>query len=122
MTPSELRLRTKRFALAIVRRLAALPPDDAVRIIARQLLRSSTSVAANYRAAGRARSRKEFAARVGVALEEADESLLWLEILKESRLFAETGSLEREATELVKIFSAAFRTSSRAARRPLDHT
>jgi len=75
MTPAQLRLRTKQFALAVVERLATVPPDDSARIMGRQLLRSATSIAANYRAAGRARSRKEFASRLGVALEEADESL-----------------------------------------------
>src|SRR3981081_984804 len=85
-SPPQLRARTKRFALAVVRLVSMPPKTEAGRIIGRQLLRSATSVAANYRSAGRARSRKEFGARIGVALEEADESLFWLELLTESHL------------------------------------
>jgi four helix bundle protein len=114
-SPPQLRARTKRFALAAVRLVSLSPKTEAGRIIGRQFLRSATSVAANYRSAGRARSRKEFGARIGVVLEEADESLFWLELLTESELLLanQTGGLIGEATELVKIFSAAHRTASR---------
>jgi four helix bundle protein len=120
--PPQLRARTKRFALAVVRLVSMPPKTEAGRIIGRQLLRSATSVAANYRSAGRARSRKEFGARIGVVLEEADESLFWLELLKESELLLtlQTDGLIGEATELVKIFSAAHRTASRTAARISD--
>jgi four helix bundle protein len=112
-SPSQLRARTKRFALVTVRLISMPPKSEAGRIIGRQLLRSATSVAANYRSACRARSRKEFGARIGVVLEEADESLFWLELLKESEILLadQVDGLIGEATELVKIFSAAHRTS-----------
>jgi four helix bundle protein len=119
-SPPQLRARTKRFALAAVRLIAMPPKTEAGRIIGRQFLRSATSVAANYRSAGRARSRKEFGSRIGVVLEEADESLFWLELLTESELLLaqQTSSLIGEAKELVKIFSAARRTASRISHPP----
>jgi four helix bundle protein len=91
-------------------------------VIRRQLLRSATSVAANYRAAGRARSRREFAAKIGIVLEEADETEFWIELLIEAGLadVERTRDLLREASELVAIFAAARRTSSRAQKSP-DH-
>jgi four helix bundle protein len=75
MTPDELKARTKRFALRIVRLVSSLPRGLAADIIGRQLLRSATSVGANYRAACRARSRAEFTSKMGVTEEEADETL-----------------------------------------------
>ena len=119
---TQLRVRTKRFAVSAVKLTARLPPGDAARIMTRQLLRSATSVAANYRAAGRARSRKEFAAKLGVVLEEADESAFWLEILRESEIASSLSELEREAAELVRIFSAAYRTALQPSRRSNLHT
>ncbi len=77
--PEELRERTKRFAIAVVRLFRSLPRTDEARVIGRQLLRSATSVAANYRAVCRARSKAEFIAKVGVVVEEADETVFWLE-------------------------------------------
>ncbi len=84
MTPEELKRRTKRFALGIIRLGGSLPRTEAARIIGGQMLRSATSVGANYRAACRARSRAEFTAKLGVVEEEADETLYWLESLEES--------------------------------------
>jgi four helix bundle protein len=105
-------VRTKRFALAVVRLLSTSSKSDAGRIMGKQLLRSATAIAANYRSAGRARSRKEFASRLGIVLEEADESLFWLELLTEAEPPSRDAiALTREAMELVKIFSAAYRTS-----------
>jgi len=86
MTPDEFKRRTKRFALAIVRLVGSLPPTEAARVIGGHALRSGTSVGANYRAACRARSRAEFASKLGVTEEEADETLYWLELLAESGL------------------------------------
>jgi four helix bundle protein len=114
-----LRVRTKRFALSVVKLAGRLSGNEPARVVGRQLLRSATSVAANYRAAGRARSRKEFAARLGVVLEEADESAFWLEILREADIASDFNDLEREATELVRIFSAAYRTALQPPRRPI---
>jgi len=111
----DLRDRTKRFALRILKLCDSLPKTDAARAIGRQLLRSGTSVAANYRAVGRARSRAEFVAKMGVVVEEADESAFWLELLVESGMVAKArlGDLIAEANELLSIFVASQKTARR---------
>jgi four helix bundle protein len=81
MNQAELKSRTKRFALRAMKLVRALPKDVPGKVIANQLMRSATSVAANYRASCRARSKTEFIAKIGVVLEEADESELWLELV-----------------------------------------
>src|SRR3989441_4166191 len=86
--PRDLRERTKAFALDIVRLVQRLPRDRAADVIGRQLLRAGTSVAANYRSARRARSRREFLAKLGIVEEEADESVFWLDLLTEAGLGA----------------------------------
>ena len=80
----ELRTRTKKFALRIIRLFQKLPRTPEAHILGKQLLRSGTSVGANYRAAGRARSGAEFSAKIGIVLEEADETVFWLECLIEA--------------------------------------
>ena len=97
--------RTKQFALRVMRLYRALPRHEEARIIGRQLLRSGTSVGANYRAACRARSKAEFVAKLGIVLEEADETVFWLELLQESRLVSEQklALLVQEARELTAI-------------------
>jgi four helix bundle protein len=114
MTPDELKARTKRFALAIIKSVGTLPRTEAARVIGGQTLRSGTSVGAKYRAACRARSRAEFASRVGVAEEEADETLYWLELLEESGLVKgeHIRQLMKEADELVAIFTASRKTAT----------
>jgi four helix bundle protein len=88
--------RTKSFALRIIRLFRSLPRSPEVQIIGKQLLRSGTSVGANYRSACRGRSRAEFLAKIGVVVEEADESIYWLELL------VETGSIQgRKAGQLI---------------------
>src|SRR5438045_1858021 len=106
MNPEELKDRTKQFALRVRKLVAALPKTVEGRAIANQLVRCGTSVAANYRAACRARSRAEFVAKMGVVLEEADETELWLELISESKLlpFRRVEQLLNEASELVAIF------------------
>lgn len=101
-----LRRRTTQLALGIIRACHRLPVTPECRIIAYQLIRSATSVAANYRAARRARSRREIIAKVGLVVEESDETLFWLELLVELRAGAsrELESLAREANELTSIF------------------
>ena len=81
----------------------------------KQLLRCGTSVAANYRAACRGRSRAEFAARLGIVVEEADESILWLELLEDAGVMAHErlDALQREARELKALFTASQHTSRR---------
>ncbi len=81
MTPEELKTRTKAFAVRVIRLVDALPRSLAAQVVGRQLLRSATSVGANYRAACRAQSRAEFAAKLSIVVEEADETLYWLELL-----------------------------------------
>ena len=108
MTQDELKARTKDFALRVIKLVRALPKSVEGRVMANQLLRSGTSVAANYRAACRGRSRVECAARIGIVLEEADESALWLELIVEAGLLAPSRCqlLLEEAGELVAIFAA----------------
>lgn len=113
MNEAEMKLRTKRFALRIVRLFKGLPHCDEARIIGRQVLRSGTSVGANYRAVCRSRSRQEFIARLGVVLEEADETVFWLELLSDGGIVARSRleSLAKEANELTSIFVASLRTA-----------
>lgn len=80
----EMRQRTKQAALRVVRLYQALPRTDEARILGKQLLRSATSVGANYRAACRGRSRAEYFAKLCICVEEADETLYWMELLMES--------------------------------------
>src|SRR5436305_3977210 len=114
MTPVELKARTKRFALRILKLVAALPRSIEGRAIANQLVRCGTSVAANYRAACRARSKAEFVAKMGVALEEADETQLWLELIIEGKLLSSkrVQPLLNEANELVAIFVTSRKSAS----------
>jgi len=113
----QLRARTKEFALAVIRLTRNLPNNPEGWVLGKQLLRSGTSVAANYRAAGRARSRAEFAARIGVVVEEADETVFWLEMLELAGLAHRDllHPLLTEGNELLKIFSASFQTASAKA-------
>jgi four helix bundle protein len=85
MTAEELKLRTKQLALRIIKLVAALPKTIEGRAIANQIVRSGTSIAANYRSACRARSKAEFVSRLGVTLEEADETQLCLELIVEGK-------------------------------------
>src|SRR5574337_311306 len=117
--PQRLRQRTKHFALRIVTLFQALPKSDVARTLGRQLLRSGTSVAANYRAVCRARSKAEFTAKLGVVLEEADETAFWLELLIETAVVPKPrlGDLLVETNELVRIFSASRRTAQKRSLR-----
>ena len=107
-----LRDRTRIFAIRIVRLCRRLPATPEGRIIATQLIRSGTSVGANYRAVCRARSKAEFAAKMGVVIEEADETTFWLELLVNLGFFRESQlkDLLSEANELVAIFVSSRRT------------
>ena len=106
--PVEFRDRTKKFASATIRLFVKLPRErEEVRVLGKQLLRSGTSVAAQIREASRARSDAEFISKVGGAIQEADESGLWLELLREDCSIepALTKPLERESSELIAIFT-----------------
>jgi four helix bundle protein len=99
----DLKIRTKRFALDIINLVELLPNTISGRAIANQLIKSGTSVAANYRAATRGRSDKEFTAKLGIVIEEADESEFWLEIIHDKG-WVDVFKLKQEASELVAIF------------------
>lgn len=118
MTPEQLRKRTTAFAIDIVLLCEPLWERRSTWNFADQLCRAGTSVASNYRVASRGRSRREFISKIGIALEEADESLGWLEILVGSgKLPAEKAApLIRECEELVAILSASRNTSINRAR------
>ncbi len=111
--PEDLRERTKRFAIRIVRLFRSLPKTEEARVLGKQVLRAGTAVAANYRAVCRARSKAEFIAKMGVVVEEADETLFWLELLVETSIVKEIRlkSLLEEANELVAIFAASHSTA-----------
>ncbi len=107
-----MRLRTKKLVLRHIKLFQALPTSEEARIIGRQLLRSASSVGANYRAACRARSKAEFFSKLSITIEEADESLFWLELLEEAGIMDETklSSLKTETTEILKILAKARHT------------
>jgi len=118
MTPEELQARTKAFALRAIKLVDALARSLAAQVIGRQLLRSATSVGANYRAACRAQSRPEFASKLSIVVEEADGSLYWLELIQESKLVKSellTGII-KEANELVAIMLASRKTAKTVGR------
>jgi four helix bundle protein len=109
----ELQDRTKKFALRMISAFARLPITEEARVLGRQFLRSGTSVAANYRAACRARSAADVISRISVVVEEADETLFWLELIVEANLVPSkvVESLVMECEELLKIFSASLATA-----------
>ena len=113
MESSELLARNRSFALAVIRYSARLPRRIETQIIARQLMRSATSVGANYQAACRAKSRPDFIAKMSIVEEEADESLYWLDLLGEllPRPDANISVLKQEASELVAIAVSSKKTA-----------
>jgi four helix bundle protein len=113
MTSRELRERVKRFAVRIVAFVRALPPTLPAQEIGRQLLRSGMGVSANYHAAGRARSRKEFISKLGTVLEEADETEHWLDVLRKAGIQCgeEVDKLTDEAAQLRAIFAQSVKTA-----------
>jgi four helix bundle protein len=115
MGPEELRERTKRFAVRIVRLYKSLSFSADAQVLGKQLLRCGTSVAANYRAACRGRSRAEWIAKIGLVVEEADESCFWLEMLSDCGIvpISRLKDLQQEAQELSKLFTASQRTAKR---------
>ena len=113
MDSTQLKNRTKKFALDIIMFLRSVKQDQITQVLFNQLLRSATSVAANYRAACRAKSKPDFINKIGIVLEEADESLFWLELINESELLKNDriGILMKEADELTAIFSSVRKSS-----------
>jgi four helix bundle protein len=109
----ELRERTKAFAIRIVKVYRSLPYKTDAQVLGRQLLRCGTAVAANYRAACRARSKAEWIAKIGIVVEEADETVFWLEMLQDCGIVRpkKLELLLAEARELSALFTASQRTS-----------
>lgn len=113
MNAAQLKTRTKRFGLQTIRLVQSLPRTQSANVIGTELLRSGTSVGANYRSACRARSKPEFISKSSVALDEADESVYWMELLIEGGLApaADLNILIKEGNELVAILTASVRTA-----------
>src|SRR3954454_4716745 len=113
MDKRELQDRTKQFALRVLTLVDALPLTAGGRAISMQLVRAATPVGANYRSACRARSKAEFAAKLGIALEEADESGYWFELIVADEMLAppRVAPLQEEADELCAIFYRAISTT-----------
>ena len=114
MDDSELKVRTKRFALRVMKLVAALPQDAVGRPIGNQLIRSATSVGANYRAASRGRSKAEFVSKLSIVIEEADESCYWLELIIDGELLPKekVEPLLDEANQLTAIMVASRKTAT----------
>ena len=112
MNKIDLKNRTFRFAQNIIDLVELLPKNKATNIISYQIIKSGTSVGANYRAAIRARSNKEFISKINIVLEEADETLFWLEIIKTKNWLDEEklSKILNEANELTAIFTATLKT------------
>src|SRR6266545_2797527 len=122
MNSEELKTRKRGFALRIIRLAESLPEAPAAKVIRNQLLRCRSSVGANYRAACRARSRADFVSKMGIVLEEADESLYWLEIIVETEIIKAKllTPLMKENNELVAIFVASLTTAKKRDSRAED--
>jgi four helix bundle protein len=113
MNEHDLKLRTKRFALDVIKFWEGLPKDDTCKTLGRQLLRAGTSVAANYRAVCRAKSKPDFISKFGTVLEEADESAFWIELLVESEKIpsGKAKMILQEANELMAIAISSINTA-----------
>lgn len=116
MNENELKQRTKAFALRMIQLIGEMPRTSVSNTLGNQLLRSGTSVGANYRAACRARSKAEFAAKLGIVIEEADECCYWLELIIESGILSKeiVAPLLDEADQITAIMVASRKTSQGA--------
>src|SRR5436305_14762864 len=105
--------RTRKFALASIKFCESLPKDDTSRVLGRQLLRSGTSVGANYRAAHRAKSKSDFISKMGTVLEESDESAYWIELLTDAGKIpaCNSAALHGETSEVVAIAVSSINTA-----------
>ena len=115
----QMQRRTKQFAVQVVAFYGKLPRTEEGRVLGRQLLRSGTSVAANYRAVCRAKSDADFISKLGTTLEETDESVFWLELLEEAGICQPEHAigLRKEADELMRVFATSLATAKRNLRR-----
>ena len=118
MTPAELKSRTRTFAVEVIKFASRLPTNPAATVIMKQLVKSGTSVGANYRSSCRAKSRADFISKMAIAEEEVDETQYWLELLVESAIVSEAAAarLMEEAEQLVRIFVASINTARRGPR------
>ena len=116
MTRDEFKSRTKAYALRVIKVIDALPRDSVAKTLGQQLLRSGTSVAANYRASSRARSNADFVAKMGIVEEECDESLFWVELLVDSGRIKQKRlePLMREGSEILAMTVASIKTARRS--------
>lgn len=112
MTTNELKLRTKNFSLMVIDLVEKLPNSISVRVIANQIVKSGSSVGANYRAVCRARSDREFVSKMNIVLEEADETLFWIEIIiaKQWMSNPELEAIWKEGNELTALFVSSLKT------------
>lgn len=118
MTRGDFRARTFQFGIRCIRLAESLPKSATAQVVARQLIRSATSVGANYRAAIRGRSRADFVSRMGIVEEECDEALYWIEVILELGLIpkARTTDLQCEANEILAIVISSIKTARKAAK------
>ena len=119
----DLRERTKQFALRIIRLYGALPGQVEAQVIGKQLLRSGTSVGANYREAYRARSDAEYIAKLGLCLQELEETMYWLDLLIEAELITPTqlAPLKDETNQLIAIFITTIKNKNRGIFSPVRY-
>ena len=115
----DLRVRTKDFALRIIRMYRALPRSGEAGVIGRQILRSGTSVGAQYREASRAKSPRDFISKMEGSLQELDETAFWIELLTEAEIMPEErmSDLAKETEELIAIFVSSIKTAKKNAKR-----
>ena len=113
MDANELRTRTRAFSLRVVKLIQSLPKSAVADVLGKQLLRSATSVGANYRAATRAQSRAMFLSKLSVVVEEADESVFWLELIRDAGLVKPERLIDLldEAEQIMKIMAASRKTA-----------
>ncbi len=118
LTKEAMKQRTKQFALRVICLAEALPKNITGKVIANQIIRCGTSVGANYRAVCRARSTADFINKLGVVIEEADETAYWIELVVEAKIMPEdrVAPLLKEANELTAIFTSAHKTTNAQVR------
>ena len=119
MRQKDMKRRTREFALRVIRLTESLPKERTAEVLGRQLLRSGTSVGANYRAACRAKSPRDFISKMGIVEEEADETLYWMELLSEANIIKseKLAPLMTEVDELLAIMVASIKTAKRRSRK-----
>ena len=113
MVSKDLKERTKQFSLDIIRLVSSLAHNVTAEVLGKQILRSGTSVGANYRAACRAKSKKDFINKLAIVIEEADETQFWIELLVSAELIErdKAATIWKEADELIRIMTASSKTS-----------